>query len=65
MGTADSGAVTLGSFDPYHLTVRFDDRVAVPVTVKTSTGATKQDTVTDVVSGTADLAMIPPELTFR
>ncbi|MEZ0350740.1 hypothetical protein [Mycobacterium sp. pR1184] len=63
-GTADSRAVTLDTVDPYRLTVRFDARITVPVTVKTRGGATEQNVVTDAVSGTADLAKVPPDLVF-
>lgn len=64
-GTADLSAVKLDNFDPYHLALRFSGPITVPVTVKTTGGATKQVNATDFVSGTADLAKTPPELTFR
>ncbi len=64
-GTTDLSAVKLDNFDSYRLTQTFSGQIRVPVTVKTSGGATKQENATEFLSGTADMAKIPPELTFR
>lgn len=65
MGSPDWNAVKLDNFDPYRLTLTFSGQLSVPVTVKTSGGATSREDTTEFVSGTADLAKTPPELTFR
>ncbi|OBH30088.1 hypothetical protein A5692_19890 [Mycobacterium sp. E342] len=64
-GTADLSAIRLDKFDPYHMTQTFSGQIRVPVTVKTAGGMTKQEDVTEVLSGIADLAKTPPEITFR
>lgn len=64
-GSADLSAVKLNDFDPYRLTVTFSGQVTVPVTARTSAGATKQEDVIEFLSGTADMAKMPPELTFQ
>jgi hypothetical protein len=64
-GIPDVSAVKFDNFDPYHLTLRFDGQITVPVTAKTRGGASKQNNLTAVLSGTADIAQTPPELTFR
>jgi hypothetical protein len=64
-GDADLSAVKLDNFDPYRLAQAFSGRITVLVTVKTSGGATKHEHATEFLSGTADLAKTPPELTFR
>ncbi|MCV7116728.1 DUF4878 domain-containing protein [Mycobacterium nebraskense] len=64
-GPADLSAVKLDNFDPYRLTLMFSGQITVPVTVKTSGGVTKQENATEFLSGSADLATTPPELTFR
>ncbi|OJZ76224.1 hypothetical protein BRW65_02035 [Mycobacterium paraffinicum] len=64
-GTADLSAIRLDRFDPYHLTQAFSGQVRVPVTVKTPDGVTRQEDVTEFLSGSADLATTPPQLTFH
>ena len=64
-GTADLSAVKLDKFDSYRLTQAFSGRIRAPVTVKTSGGATRQEDATEFLSGVADMAKTPPELTFR
>lgn len=64
-GNADLSGVTLNEFDPYRLTVTFSGHITVPVTVTTRIGVTKQEDVTELLSGTADMAKIPPVLTFQ
>lgn len=64
-GSADLSSVQLDNFDPYRLTQAFSGQITVALTVKTSGGATKQEDATKFLSGTADLATTPPELTFR
>jgi hypothetical protein len=64
-GTADLSAVGFDKFDPYRMTQTFSGQIRVPATVKTFGGATKQEDVTEFLSGIADLAKTPPELTFR
>ncbi|MEB3980379.1 hypothetical protein OQ968_03785 [Mycobacterium sp. 663a-19] len=64
-GTADLSAVKLEKFDSYRMTQTFSGQIRVPVTVETSGGATKRKDVTEFLSGIAELAKIPPELTFQ
>ncbi|WP_156745846.1 DUF4878 domain-containing protein [Mycobacterium sp. ACS4054] len=64
-GAADLSAIRLDKFDPYRMTQSFSGQIRVPVTVKTSGGVTKQQDVSESVSGIADLAKTPPELTFH
>jgi len=64
-GTADVSEVKMENFDPYRLVLRFFGEVKVPIAVKTTSGGAKQGTVSKFLSGDADMAKTPPELTFR
>ena len=64
-GNADLSAVNFDKFDSYRMTQTFSGRIRVPVTVKTSGGVTKHEDATGFLSGVADLAKTPPELTLR
>ncbi|WP_157900565.1 DUF4878 domain-containing protein [Mycobacterium rhizamassiliense] len=64
-GPADIGAVKFDNFDQYRLQLMFSGDVKAPVTVKTTSGGTKQGSGSQFISGTADMAKTPPELSFR
>jgi transcriptional regulator with XRE-family HTH domain len=64
-GTADVSAIKLDNFEPYGLVLLFFGEVKVPITVKSTGGATKQGIATQFLSGNADMAKAPPELNFR
>jgi hypothetical protein len=64
-GPADTSAVKFENFDQYRLQLLFSGQVKAPITVKTSGGGTKQGDVTGFISGTADMAKTPPELSFH
>lgn len=64
-GNADLTTVKFDKLDAYRMTQEFSGQVRVPVTVKTSSGATTQEQVSGFLSGVADLATTPPTLTLR
>lgn len=64
-GPADISKVKVENFDPYRLTLMFTGQVTVPVTVKTTSGDTKQGDVTPFLFGSADMTKTPPELKFN
>ncbi len=64
-GAADLSALRFSPLDSYRLTQTFSGQINVPVTVRTSSGATKQEVATQFLSGAADLGKMPPELTLR
>jgi hypothetical protein len=64
-GPADLSEVKMDSFDPYRVQLRFFGEVKVPIMVRTTNSTTKTGTVTKFLSGTADMTITPPELTFR
>jgi hypothetical protein len=60
-GTADLSRLSVG--DPYpDMTVFLSGAVTIPLSYRTSTGETKQDSAQGVVGGDADLTTTPPRL---
>ena len=64
-GQPDISAVKVDGFDPDRLSLMFFGQVAMPVTAKTTDGATTQGSGTAYVSGTADMAKTPPDVKFQ
>lgn len=64
-GPADISGVKFDFFDQFRLQLTITGEVKAPITVKTTDGGTKQGDVTSFLSGTADMAKTPPELSFR
>lgn len=62
-GAADISGVKLDNFDPLRLELTFYGQINMSVTVKTTGGATKQGDHS-FLSGTADMAKTPPELSY-
>lgn len=64
-GRADLSQVKVQGFDPYHLSVSFYGQVTVPVSVQSTSGRTRDGTITPFLNGTADIAKVPPALSYR
>jgi hypothetical protein len=62
-GPADISGVKLDTFDHFRLELTFYGQINMSVTVKTTSGATKQGD-NSFLSGTADMAKTPPELRY-
>lgn len=64
-GQADLSQVKVQGFDQYHLIVMFFGQVTVPATVQSTSGGTRDGTVTRFLNGTADISKVPPALSYR
>jgi hypothetical protein len=64
-GPGDVSGIKFDMFDQYRLQLLFNGEIKAPITVKTTGGGTKQGNASQFISGTADMAKTPPELSFR
>lgn len=63
-GAPDTSAVKIDRFSPYELQLTVMGDVSIPITVKTTSGSTKQGVVKRLIIGHADLAKTPPAINF-
>jgi hypothetical protein len=64
-GAADLSKIKISVFDQYHLNAMFMGEVIVPVSAQSASGGASDGTITQFLSGTADISKVPPALTYR
>jgi hypothetical protein len=64
-GPADISKVKVDMFDEYRMQAMFSGEVTDPLTAQMRTGGTKSGTTRAYLSGTADVAQSPPDVSFR